>query len=126
MKNFFLRFFTWWNGHTVGTNFYLWRKGERVGEDELGNVYYRAENDKRRMVMYNGEADASKIPAGWHAWMHHRSDTAPVDQIYVAKDWQLPHQANMTGSALAYRPPGSIMTKETRPQVTGDYEPWTP
>lgn len=126
MKNFFLRFFTWWNGHTVGTNFYLWRKGERVGEDELGNVYYRAENDKRRMVMYNGEADASKIPAGWHAWMHHRSDTAPVDQTYVAKGWQLPHQANMTGSALAYRPPGSIMTKETRPQVTGDYEPWTP
>ncbi|WP_306257050.1 NADH:ubiquinone oxidoreductase subunit NDUFA12 [Pararhizobium sp. IMCC21322] len=126
MKNFFLRFFTWWNGHTVGTNFYLWRKGERVGEDELGNVYYRAENDKRRMVMYNGEADASKIPAGWHAWMHHRTDTAPVDQNYVAKDWQLPHQANMTGSALAYRPPGSIMTKETRPQVAGDYEPWTP
>lgn len=126
MKNFFLRFFTWWNGHTVGTNFYLWRKGERVGEDELGNAYYRAENDKRRMVMYNGEADASKIPAGWHAWMHHRSDTAPADQTYVAKDWQLPHQANMTGSALAYRPPGSIMTKETRPQVTGDYEPWTP
>ncbi|MGJ8533290.1 MAG: NADH:ubiquinone oxidoreductase subunit NDUFA12 [Alphaproteobacteria bacterium] len=126
MKNFFLRFFTWWNGHTVGTNFYLWRKGERVGKDELGNVYYRAENDTRRMVMYNGEADASKIPSGWHAWMHHRTDTAPVDQTYVAKDWQLPHQANMTGSALAYRPPGSIMTKETRPQVTGDYEPWTP
>lgn len=126
MKNFFLRFFTWWNGHTVGTNFYLWRKGERVGEDEFGNVYYRAENDARRMVMYNGEADASKIPAGWHAWMHHRTDVAPVDQNYVAKDWQLPHQANMTGSALAYRPPGSIMTKETRPQVTGDYEPWTP
>ncbi|MEH6728639.1 MAG: NADH:ubiquinone oxidoreductase subunit NDUFA12 [Hyphomicrobiales bacterium] len=126
MKNFFLRFFTWWNGHTVGTNFYLWRKGDRVGEDEAGNVYYRAENDTRRMVMYKGEADASKIPAGWHAWMHHRTDIAPVDQTYVPKDWQLPHQANMTGSALAYRPPGSIMTKETRPQVTGDYEPWTP
>ena len=65
MKNFLLRIFTWWNGHTIGTNFYLWRKGERVGEDEAGNVYYRAEKDTRRMVMYNGEADASKIPAGW-------------------------------------------------------------
>lgn len=126
MKEFFLRIFTWWNGRTIGTSFYLWRKGERVGEDDAGNVYYRADNDKRRMVLYNGEADASRIPSGWHAWMHHRTDVAPVDDGYEAKDWQLPHQPNMTGSALAYRPPGSITSTESRPKVTGDYEPWTP
>lgn len=126
MKDFLLRIFTWWNGRTIGTSFYLWRKGERVGEDEMGNVYYRSENDTRRMVLYNGEADASKIPSGWHAWMHHRSDVPPVDENYKAKGWQLPHKANMTGTALAYRPPGSIMTAETRPKVAGDYEPWSP
>ncbi|MEP0520633.1 MAG: NADH:ubiquinone oxidoreductase subunit NDUFA12 [Hyphomicrobiales bacterium] len=126
MKDFFLRIFTWWNGRTIGTSFYLWRKGEKVGEDDAGNVYYRAENDTRRMVLYNGEADASRIPSGWHAWMHHRTDVTPVDEAYEPKEWQLPHKPNMTGSALAYRPPGSIMTAETRPKVTGDYEPWTP
>ena len=30
----------------------------------------------------------------------------------------------MTGTALAYRPPGSILTPEHRPRVTGDYDPW--
>jgi NADH:ubiquinone oxidoreductase subunit len=32
----------------------------------------------------------------------------------------------MTGTPLAYRPPGSILTPEKRPRVTGDYEPWKP
>ena len=41
MKNFLLRFFTWWNGTTFGTQFWTWRKGEFVGDDPFGNRYYR-------------------------------------------------------------------------------------
>ena len=40
MKNLLLQIFTWWNGQTLGTRFFTWRFGKRVGEDEFGNVYY--------------------------------------------------------------------------------------
>ena len=128
MKTLLLQIFTWWNGQTLGTRFFTWRKGERVGTDEAGNVYYRAAAKvpvkERRWVIYNGVAEASAIPAGWHGWMHHRTDQVPAE--YAAKEWELPHQQNMTGTAGAYRPKGSLATAETRPQVTGDYEAWSP
>ena len=34
MKQFLLKFFTWWNGQTFGTQFWTSRYGELVGEDE--------------------------------------------------------------------------------------------
>ena len=129
--NFLKQIFTWWNGQTIGTRFHTWRFGNRVGQDEFGNVYYQggakdSEGRTRRWVIYNGYADASKIPAGWHGWMHHRTDVSPVDEDYKAREWQKPHLANMTGTAEAYRPPGSIAVPGERPRVTGDYDAWTP
>ena len=126
MKEFLLQFFTWWNGQTLGTRLHTWRKGVLVGEDEHGNCYYRDKTDTRRWVIYNGEAEASRIPPGWHGWMHHRTDVPPSEESYRPHQWEKPHQPNLTGTAGAYRPPGSILTPERRPQVTGDYEPWTP
>ena len=35
-KQFLIRVFTWWNGVTFGTQFWTWRFGEFVGEDEYG------------------------------------------------------------------------------------------
>ena len=32
----------------------------------------------RRWVLYNGEAEASRIPPAWHGWMHHRTDVPPT------------------------------------------------
>ncbi len=134
MKQFFLQFFTWWQSQTLGTRFYTWRKGERVGSDEAGNVYYRVRGGKidpalgfnRRWVIFNGPAEASKIPPGWHGWLHHRVDVAPSEETYVGKDWQLPHKPNMTGTALAYRPPGALLAGGQHPKVAGDYDAWTP
>lgn len=131
MKTFFLQFFTWWNGTTLNTKFHTWRHGERVGEDELGNVYYKGGKDSegrtRRWVIYNGPAEASRIPPGWHGWMHHRTEIPPTAEPYVARAWQKPHKPNMTGSSAAYRPKGSILNPGTeRPRVTGDYDAWTP
>jgi NADH:ubiquinone oxidoreductase subunit len=130
MKNFFLLLFTWWNSQTMGTRFYTWRFGKRVGEDELGNVYYEGGMSsyglQKRWVIYNGYAEASAIPPGWHGWMHHRTDVPPSKEDYVAKDWQVGHRANPTGSPQAYRPPGSLAVAGERPRVTGDYDAWTP
>ena len=59
-----------------------WRFGKRVGEDELGNVYYEGGMSSyglpKRWVIYKGYAEASAIPPGWHGWMHHRTDVAAV------------------------------------------------
>ena len=123
-KRFWLQFFTWWNGETLGTRWYTRRKGVFVGEDDEGNRYYRTKAGDRRWVIYNGLAEPSRIPPGWHGWMHHRSDEPPGP--YQPRAWEKPHQANLTGTAAAYHPPGSILRPE--PVTPGDagYEPWTP
>lgn len=127
---FLKQFFTWWNGQNLNTRFHTWRKGERVGEDEFGNVYYQGGTDSegrtRRWVIYNGISEASKIPPGWHGWIHHRVETPPTDEDYKAAEWQQTHQANLTGTQYAYRPPGSLARPGDRPKVTGDYDAWTP
>lgn len=130
MKKFLLQFFTWWNGTSLNTRFYTWRKGTRVGADEFGNVYFQGGKDSegrtRRWVMYNGYSEASTIPPGWYGWMHHRTDVAPVDADYQAWEWEKPHQPNLTGTPGAYRPRGSLANLEQRPRVDGDYDAWTP
>ena len=74
MKRFLQLFFTWWNGATFGTLLWTRRYGELVGEDETGNRYYRTKDGavdaslgfERRWVIYNGDAEASRIPPSWH------------------------------------------------------------
>ena len=130
MKEFLLQFFTWWNGQSLNTRFNTWRFGTPVGQDEQGNRYYEGGKDSegrtRRWVIYNGVSEASRIPPGWHGWMHHRTDFAPVNESYKPRDWQKPHVQNLTGTSQAYRPPGSVLGSGHRPQVTGDYDAWTP
>jgi NADH:ubiquinone oxidoreductase subunit len=118
--------FTWWNGQTLGTRFYTWRKGVRVGEDEFGNVYYRERKGSRRWVIYNGLAEPSMVPADWHGWLHYTVDTPPSETEYHRRAWQKPHRPNMTGTAAAYRPEGSLLKGASRPAATGDYEAWRP
>lgn len=130
IKTFFTQFFTWWNGQTLGTRFSTWRFGAKVGEDEQGNIYYEggtnSDGQTRRWVIYNGVSEASRIPPGWHAWIHHRSDTPPSKEDYTPWPWQKPFEPNLTGTPLAYHPPGAMIGGGHRPQVTGDYDAWTP
>lgn len=126
MKLFFLQILTWWHGQTIGTRLHTWLRGRHVGTDEAGNRYYRHRRNDRRWVTYAGVVEASSVPPGWNAWLHHTSDVPPSDEAYEPHAWELPHLPNMTGTPLAYRPPGSIMTPAERPRVTGDYDPWTP
>ena len=130
MASFLAQVFTWWNGQTLGTRFATWRFGTKVGEDEFGNVYYEggvnSDGRTRRWVIYNGKTEASAIPPGWHGWIHYRVDTPPSREDYKPRDWQKPFHPNMTGTPAAYRPKGSILGNQHRPQVTGDYDAWTP
>ncbi|MEJ8573488.1 NADH:ubiquinone oxidoreductase subunit NDUFA12 [Microbaculum marinum] len=134
MRNFIIQIFAWWHNATLGTRFYTWRKGEFVGEDEFGNRYYRTRGGaidpelhfQRRWVIFNGYAEASAIPPGWWGWMHHKVDVAPSETDYQPMPWQKPHLPNLTGTPAAYRPPGSMLTPERRPRVTGDYDAWSP
>lgn len=130
MASFLTKMFTWWNGSTIGTDVFTRRFGKKVGEDQFGNVYYEGGMSTfglpRRWVIYNGYADASAIPPGWHGWMHHRTDAPPPQQNYKARDWEKPHNPNLTGTALAYRPKGSLAVEGERSEVTGDYDAWTP
>jgi NADH:ubiquinone oxidoreductase subunit len=126
------QFFTWWSGQTWGTRFYTWRKGEFVGQDDMGNKYYRAKSampdsiPERRWVIYAGYSEASQIPPGWHGWMHHRVATPPSKDGYAAREWQMPHQENLTGSSAAYHPPGSIAMGGKPLVAAPDYQAWKP
>src|SRR4051812_15261518 len=134
MKLFLLKIFTWWNGETFGTQLWTWRFGELVGEDEQGNRYYRTKGGKidptlgfeRRWGIYNGYAEASRVPPSWHGWLHHTVDVPPTAETYIAREWEKPHVPNLTGTPGAYRPPGSTLASGRRPAATGDYQPWTP
>lgn len=122
----FKEIFAWWTGNTWGTRLFTLRKGERVGEDEFGNRYYRERGGDRRWVIYRDVSEASKVPPDWHGWLHYTVDTPPVDENYTPKSWQKAHKPNMTGSAQAYRPRGSTLIPGDRPPATGDYQAWKP
>ena len=118
------RVFTWWDGQTHGTQLFTWRKGVRVGADDQGNVFYRTKDDSRRWVIFNGAIEASKVSPDWHGWLHRTWNEPPTDRPMVHKPWEKPHQENLTGSAMAYAPTGSIRRSE--PSARADYEAWTP
>ncbi|ALG90950.1 MAG: NADH:ubiquinone oxidoreductase subunit NDUFA12 [Pseudomonadota bacterium] len=122
--NTVLRLFTWWNGQTLGTQLFTMRKGVKVGEDAQGNQFYETRDGKRRWVIYNGEVEASRISPDWHGWLHHTFDERPGDAPLVHKPWEKPHHENLTGTALAYAPAGSI--RRTIPAARSDYEAWQP
>ena len=110
----------------------LWTKGTRVGEDYLGNVYYTGKARKgysrqRRWVKYKDTIEASNVPPEWHGWLHHQQDTPPseMDETY-RKPWMKKHQPNMTGTDLAYKPPGHVSKGGKRDKAVGDYEAWKP
>lgn len=135
MKKFLLLFFTWWQGTTVGTWWHTRQNGEFVGEDEAGNKYYRTRGGKidpimgveRRWVIFNGEADGSKVPPGWHGWMHNRTDVPPSqEKDHRSWSWEKPHMPNPTGTPAAHRPQGSILGAAKRAAQGGDYVAWKP
>lgn len=132
MLNLLAKIFTWWNGATVGTLFTIAKRGELVGTDEFGNRYYQSRDTtsydgrKRRWVIYNGYAEASKVAPDWHGWLRYTFDEAPSEGGLARRSWEKPHLPNLTGTPMAWRPQGSLAAEGRRPAATGDYQAWTP
>lgn len=125
--------FTWWNSATIGIRFTLARRAVLVGEDDFGNRYYEARDGrdsydgrKRRWVTYRGYAEASKVPAEWHGWLHYTFDEPPTKAPLRRRSWEKDHVPNLTGTVWAWRPKGAIGRGGERPKATGDYEAWSP
>ena len=114
---------------TIGTRLFTLLHGKLVGTDGQGNRYFverKAVKGRRarRWVLYNGRAEASRVPPEWHAWLHYTFEeplSPPKD-----KPWVRPHQANPTGSRDAYLPRGADERGGRRAHATGDYEAWQP
>ena len=121
---FIKRLFTWWDGQTIGTQLFTWRRGQLVGDDAQGNRFYQTKDGKRRWVIYQGEAEASRVSPDWHGWLHFTFNDSPSNKPLLHKPWEKPHQDNLTGTAGAYAPAGSL--RAAIPAKRADYEAWQP
>ena len=123
--------FTEWSMRAYLNAITRWR-GEKVGEDAEGNLYYterrkpEGRRAKRWVVFKDGLSEASRVPAEWHGWLHYQTDRIPSGDNPLRRQWQKPHLTNPTGTPGAYRPPGHTLMGGRRAPATGDYEPWTP
>ena len=122
---FLKRLLTWWNSQTLGTQIFTARRGVKVGEDDQGNLFYQTSDGKKRWVIYNGEMEASRVSPDWHGWLHHTFDEPPTVAPLLRRKWEKDHIPNMTGTPLAYHPPGSLVTGAAK-GVAKDYEAWSP
>jgi len=109
--------FTWWNRQTLGTFLKTLFFGKFVGKDNLGNKYYKNNQDER-WVIYSKNIEATKITSDWFLWMHHTIDKIPTnnEKKYI---WQKEHTENQTGSEYSYKP-----TKISKNDKIKKYETW--
>ena len=120
------RIFVWWHGATLSTLLVTWWSGQLVGEDEFGNRYYQNRAGRNRWVIYNGVVEASRVPPDWHGWLHFTFQQPPTLAPFRVQAWEKPYVPNMTGSARAYRPLGSLGATAKHAPSSGDYQPWVP
>ena len=70
---------------TLGTWLFTKMRGEPVGTDDQGNRYYQdkrliAGHRRKRWVIYQGEAEASRVPPDWHGWLHYTTNSPPPNR----------------------------------------------
>ena len=124
MIRFILQLLTWYHGQTLGTKIFTWRNGVKVGEDELGNKFYRTKDDKKRWVNFADFPDPTIITPDWHGWLHHSWDEPPSETPLKHKYWEKAKLENQTGTALAYVPAGSLRNPQR--EERRDYDAWQP
>jgi NADH:ubiquinone oxidoreductase subunit len=126
------KIFTWWNGATIGTLFTVGKRGQLVGTDEFGNRYYQSRDNvsydgrQRRWVIYDGYAEATKVPPEWQGWLRYTYDETPAEKPLPRHAWEKDPLPNMTGTPMARFPQGSLAALGQRPAATGDYKAWSP
>lgn len=102
--------------------------GTLVGTDALGNRYYENKNEqfgRDRWVVYNTkdihmDYDPALVPAEWHGWLHHSTDSTPADliathgDVLYAKAPQTFSKEKMTGRDVNYNNPGKLVGGKVR------------
>src|SRR3990167_9757155 len=106
---------------TIGTWLFTKLHGALVGTDAEGNRYFQdkrviAGRRRKRWIIYNGVAEASRVPPDWHGWLHHTTDVLPPAGGLPRRSWQKDHEPNHTGTDHAYRPPGPTLGHGERPK----------
>ena len=117
MLTVFKEIFTWWNHQTLGTRINTILFGKLVGEDNFGNKYYESKSGKR-LVIYNGEIESTKIPNEWYSWIHFTKNKIENLKELKKFEWQKPHKPHLTGSDQAYSP------KENTDATKKKYNSW--
>ena len=120
MISFFKQIFTWWHRQTIGTFIYTLFTGKLVGKDGFGNKYYSNSKEKR-WVIYKNKVESSKIPPEWHLWIHFLTNNKPPSNS-IKFMWQKKHEENLTGTAKARKPEGSL-TFDSKKNMK-KYETW--
>ena len=110
-------FFIWWNKQTFGTYLKTLCFVKYVGKYELGNKYYKNNQDER-WVIYSSNIEATKITSDWFLWMHHTIDKIPI-QNQNKYLWQKKHLENKTGTVDSYK-----STKIKKDNKLKRYETW--
>lgn len=91
-----------------------------VGEDQFKNTYYADPKKGKRFVLYNGLAEASKVPPPWQAWLNFTTDIIPQKEGFKY-NWEKEHLPNLTGTANALKANSTPQQKDA-PKYTA----WTP
>ncbi len=122
MINFLKQIFTWWHKQTLGTFVYTLFTGKLIGRDQFGNKYY-SNSKGRRWVIYKNNIESSKIPPDWHSWIHFLKINKPSNEEKKFL-WQKQYEENLTGTARAYKPEGSLSSSLKKNMKK--YEIWKP
>ena len=122
MINFLKQIFTWWHKQTLGTFIYTLFTGKLIGRDQFGNKYY-SNSKGRRWVIYKDNIESSKIPPDWHSWIHFLKINKPSNEEKKFL-WQKQYEENLTGTARAYKPEGSLTSGLKKNMKK--YETWKP
>ena len=119
MKKFLLRFFTWWNGQTFGTQLWTWLYGEFVGEDEFGNRYFRTRRGKIHVVnsLYSSAGNSYCTNSGFETHL------LVENNVYTGVKNPLSPDAN--GDMLARNNVFTNTTGTTTANGTGFTPPYT-
>ncbi|MBV8939624.1 MAG: NADH:ubiquinone oxidoreductase subunit NDUFA12 [Alphaproteobacteria bacterium] len=116
---------------TLTTRLFTLFNGRFIGEDPFGNRYYCGRRllkgrREKRWVIYHGRAEPSKVTPEWHGWLHHTVDIPPTSKPRKRYFWQKPPQANLSGTAQAYLPPGHLRRGGRHAPTMSEYQPWQP
>ena len=122
MINFLKQIFTWWHKQTLGTFIYTLFTGKLIGRDQFGNKYY-SNSKRRRWVIYKDNIESSKIPPDWNSWIRFLKINKPSNEEKKFL-WQKQYEENLTGTARAYKPEGSLTSGLKKNMKK--YEIWKP